>query len=154
MFRNQSLTPKTEDQLNTVRRNAQRLLALVNQLLIFRKLDSEHMQLVVTNHNIVLFLREIFVSFGEMARNNDIDFSFHSSTSFMKVWYDQDKIEKVFYNLLSNAFKYTPTGGEISIAVRSTTSHCLIEVSDNGIGIARRTAPTDLQAILRKGGQL
>lgn len=129
------LSLKLEKQLGGIRENARRLLSLVNQLLVFRKLDSEHSQLSVSKQNVVSFLKKIFASFQEVARINEIDYHFLCDEPIIEVWYDSEKIEKVIFNLLSNAFKYTPRGGAISLTIQRTSTNLIVRVMDNGIGI-------------------
>ncbi|MEO1804426.1 MAG: two-component regulator propeller domain-containing protein [Bacteroidota bacterium] len=121
--------------LGSIRQNAQRLLRLVNQLLNFRSLEHDHKQLEVAEGNIVKFLREISLSFYDQARLHDIQFTFHSQLDEIALWYDRDKLEKVFYNFLSNAFKFTPRGGSISMAILDMPQEVQVKVCDSGPGI-------------------
>jgi len=124
-----------EKQLSLIERNTQRLLNLVNQVLTFRKLATDHNPMEIINSNIVLFLKEIFLPFQETANLRKINYSFKSETPEINAWYDQDKLEKVFFNLLSNAFKFTPDGGSVVMNVSQNDQYIEIRVKDNGIGI-------------------
>ncbi len=124
-------------QLSLIQRNAQRLLNLVNQVLTFRKLATDHEPLKIMHGNIVEFLHEIFLLFSESAIKRDMSYHFISKTSEIQAWYDADKMEKVFFNLLSNAFKFTPDGGEITLAISQDKETIKIEVSDSGVGIEK-----------------
>lgn len=130
------LTENTRDKLDTAERNAQRMLRLVNQILTFRKLATDHTQLQIAKVNLVDFLQEIYHLFTESARRHEIDYHFETSQPIINVWIDQDKMEKVFFNLLSNAFKFTPDGGMISIRILLKKAMVVVRVSDTGIGIA------------------
>ena len=130
-----------ERQLQAIQQNAQRLLRLVNQLLSFRSLEQDHSQLQVAAGNIVKFLREVHLSFQEQARLARIDYCFVSEREDIELWFDRDKLEKVCYNLLANAFKFTPQGGTITLALTDDEREVILEVCDSGPGI-----PTALQA--------
>ncbi|GAB4418127.1 MAG: two-component regulator propeller domain-containing protein [Bacteroidia bacterium] len=124
-----------ERQLQAIRQNAGRLLRLVNQLLDFRSLEQDHSQLQVAPGDIVSFLREVHLSFQEQARMAQIRYEFVSGEAQIELWFDRDKLEKVFYNLLSNAFKFTPDGGGISVQVRAAAAEVQVRVCDSGPGI-------------------
>jgi signal transduction histidine kinase/DNA-binding response OmpR family regulator/ligand-binding sensor domain-containing protein len=140
---NAKLSGYVKDQLGMMHRNSRRLLRLINQLLDFRKLETEHMKLAVAEGNIILFLKEIHMLFSNLANQKQIDYEFNSQVNELNMWYDADKIEKIISNLLSNAFKYTPEGGKIGLGVNLVNdpvhhrSRLQILVSDTGIGIAR-----------------
>jgi len=114
---NGKLSKYVKGQLDLMHRNTSRLLKLINQLLDFRKLETEHMKLAVSEGNIVPFLKETFLLFSNLATQKQIDYELNSQIDELKMWYDADKIEKIISNLLSNAFKYTPEGGKIAITL-------------------------------------
>ena len=122
-------------QLSMIERNAQRLLNLVNQLMTFRKLATDHEPMKIAELNLVLFLEEIFLPFRELARLRNIDYQFQNSSTEIEAWFDEGKLEKVFFNLLSNAFKFTPDGGKISLEVLEEKEFIEIRVTDNGVGV-------------------
>lgn len=122
-------------QLISIQRNAQRLLNLVNQILTFRKLETDHEQMQAAEGNLIAFLRDIYLSFEESARLRGIEYSFKSVELEIRVWFDHEKLEKVFFNLLSNAFKFTPDGGAISFTINPKADRVEIIVRDNGNGI-------------------
>lgn len=124
-----------QKRLKSIERNALRLLNLVNQLLNFRKLESGFSQMKVAQGNIVNFLKEIFLSFKETARLREIDYTFDSEETELNLWYDRDKLEKVFFNILSNAFKFTHNMGEIAIRIENKKDTIEILIEDNGQGI-------------------
>ncbi len=140
---NEKLSAYLKDQLGMMQRNTSRLLKLINQLLDFRKLETEHMKLAVAEGNIILFLKEIYSLFSNVAYQKNIQYEFISPIDELSAWYDADKIEKIISNLLSNAFKYTPEGGKIAISLSlegdsdESDSKLQITVSDNGIGISK-----------------
>ncbi|MEO1449159.1 MAG: response regulator, partial [Bacteroidota bacterium] len=122
--------------LLSVQHHAQRLLHLVNQLLTFRKLETDHTALRAAPGNIVRFLEEVHLSFREHARLRQIGFHFDPAPLQITCWYDRDKLEKVFSNLLANAFKFTPKGGSIHMTVRIEGSTLKARITDSGPGIS------------------
>lgn len=119
-------------------RNAKRLLTLVNQLLDFRKGEMSGHQLSLSEGDIVSYIREVCNSFLLMADKKHIQFSFFSGVESFPMAFDADKIGKVVMNLLSNAFKYTPDGGRVTVMlehVEGERETMEIKVSDTGIGI-------------------
>jgi signal transduction histidine kinase/DNA-binding response OmpR family regulator len=123
--------------LVSVEYNAKRLLYLVNQLLNFRKLEADHEQMQAAEGNLVRFMEEIFLSFQEHARSRSIDYRFERAADQIMVYFDRDKMEKVIFNLLSNAFKFTPDGGSIKLAVMQEDKQAVITVSDTGRGVPK-----------------
>lgn len=124
-------------QLQSVKRNAERLLKLVNQILSFRKLEAGHENVQALQTDMVPFLHDLFSSFEETAKLRKISYDFHSSTSELVAWFDPEKMEKVVFNLLSNAFKFTPDRGVIKLEVDKKEDHLQIRVSDSGNGIKK-----------------
>ena len=140
---NEKLSSIVSDQLGMMRRNTIRLLKLINQLLDFRKLETEHMKLAVSEGDIAQYLKDIFLLFTNVSNQKNIDFQFESSIDKLYIWFDADKIEKIISNLLSNAFKHTPEGGKISVSLNleeesdESDKKVEIRVSDNGKGISK-----------------
>jgi signal transduction histidine kinase/ligand-binding sensor domain-containing protein/DNA-binding response OmpR family regulator len=129
-------------QLNLVQRNAKRLLNLVNQLLDFRKMEVQEVKLHPSIGDIISFVRDISLSFMDIAEKKGIQLAFSSNVDSLEIHFDKDKIEKILFNLLSNAFKYTHDNGMVSInmvyhpPVNAEGDGTLaIEVQDTGIGI-------------------
>ncbi len=123
--------------LHTVYRNSAMLLRLINQLMDFRKLEQNKMQLNASMGNLYLTTREIFESFRELAFQKRIDFTFSSFSKEIPLWYDDGKIEKILYNLLSNAFKYTSEEGSVTFSVHDLNEGFVeIRIEDSGIGIS------------------
>jgi len=123
-------------------KNSHRLLRLINQILDFRKLESNSMQVKVRCIDLVKFYWEIHALFSDKASRKNITFTFVPVVTELKVWADAEKLETIFYNLLSNAFKFTPKGGEIIVSMRpvgaiAEYAHGAAEivVTDSGIGI-------------------
>lgn len=127
---------ETRKKLDVIHKNAQQLLGLINSLLDFRKLDVGAETLCCRQGDIVVFIREVCSVFQEYALERGISFSFLSEVENLNMSFDPVKINKVVSNLLSNAFKYTPDGGEISVHLYSEDDYVCVCVADNGQGIA------------------
>ncbi|MGG7663563.1 hybrid sensor histidine kinase/response regulator transcription factor [Dyadobacter sp. BHUBP1] len=126
-------------QLSLVHRNAQRLLNLVTQMLDFKKLEVEETRFMPERGDIVQFVRQITQTFSDLSEHKHIRYRFESSVESRYADFDQDKLSKVMYNLLSNAFKFTPENGQVTVRLR-TVEHeggeaLEISVEDSGIGI-------------------
>lgn len=129
-------SPALNRRLLTVKKNAGRLTRLVNELMDFRKAESGNMKLNVAPGNIVSFAKEIYISFTYMALKNNIDYRFNCDEETIEVYFDNEQLEKVLFNLLSNAFKFTPDHGIIRLDITKTRdNHVEIRVADNGKGI-------------------
>lgn len=127
------------NQFELIHRNARRLLNLVNQLLDFRKLEVQEIKFNPSEGDIVKFIREVFFSFSDLSEKKNIRFTFQSSIQELETLFDQDKLEKILFNLLSNAFKFTPENGSVSVEVnladKDDSKWLAISVKDSGIGI-------------------
>ncbi len=134
------LTVPVHRKLVSVEHNAKRLLYLVNQLLNFRKLEADHERMEAAEGNVVRFLQEIYLSFQEHARSRQITYGFHTDADPVYLYFDRDKMEKVVFNLLSNAFKFTPDGGRIALRLQQDEHFVRITVQDSGKGV-----PDELQ---------
>ena len=121
--------------LLTIESSANHLLQLINRLMDFRKLENRQSKLQVAEGNIVKFLQEIYLSFTEFAKLKGYTYTFENAQDHIAVFYDRPKLEQVFYNLISNAFKYTPNGGNIAIEIREEANTVYVSVEDSGIGI-------------------
>lgn len=122
--------------LLVIESSANHLLKLINRLMDFRKFENNQFILEAAQGNIVKYIKEIFLSFTEYAKDGDYKFTFESSHDEILVYFDRFKLERVFYNLISNAFRYTPKGGEIAVKIKKEENEISIEVEDTGIGIA------------------
>ncbi len=137
LLNNTRVEHEIKKQLQIIDINAKRLLRLINQLLDFRKQENGKLKLKVAEGNIVKFLGEIILSFQEYARIKKIDLSFNASQQEIKLWYDRNELEKVFFNLLSNAFKFTPEHGKINVSIHDKSpEEVSIIFEDSGHGIS------------------
>lgn len=130
-------------QINMIKTNARRLLNLVNQLLDFRKMEVQELKLHRSSGDFVAFVREVSTSFTDIAEKKNVTFLFDTEIDVLQSSFDHDKIERILFNLLSNAFKFTPGGGHVSVLlnldlIKSTQISKLVEIKiiDTGIGIA------------------
>ena len=122
--------------LGVMYKNAQQLMSLINSLLDFHKLDVGAERLNLKSGNFVNFISEIYISFCVYAEELNINFFLSNDMESLIMPFDQDKVRKIFINLLSNAFKYTPNGGVISIRIKQDNDNVYVSVSDSGRGIA------------------
>ncbi|MDP4276871.1 MAG: two-component regulator propeller domain-containing protein [Bacteroidota bacterium] len=139
--------PVKKKHLNLMLRNARRLLGMVNLLLDFRKTERGLMRIEVKQHDLILLLKEILLTFDELRNRKHIELAFQHQAEVITGWVDAEFINKILFNLLSNSFKFTPDGGKITVGVteitRATVKWVEITVTDNGIGIL----PKDLTYI-------
>ncbi|RZK38724.1 MAG: hybrid sensor histidine kinase/response regulator [Pedobacter sp.] len=132
--------------LQTIKSNADRLMKLVTELLDFRKVEEGHMKFYFGYQDIVPFCNEMFESFQGLAQDGNIKYQFIAPDEPVFVLFDRNQLEKAIFNVLSNAFKFTPVNGEIvfSVSQRKDKPNWVdIDISDNGKGI-----PADMQAQL------
>lgn len=122
--------------LLNIHKNADSLKLLISELLDFRKQEQGLLNLHISLFELQTLLEEHYVMFKELAVNRNIAFSLNVSLEQSPVWGDRRQIRKVINNLLSNAFKYTPDGGRISVELMETPEEYVVVVSDNGIGIS------------------
>ena len=127
--------------LNLAQDSAHNLLRLVNQVLDLSKLETNNVQLKVTQGDIVPFLKGIFYSFDSLAHQKNITQSFSSSEEHIKMYFDSYKMEGIFSNLLSNAFKFSDSGDTIAINIYESKKQVVIELSDTGKGISIENLP-------------
>lgn len=131
------------NQLNLIKRNTKRLLNLVNQLLDFRKLEEGEIKLQPSEGDIVPFLKEVCDYFTDLAQRKKIEFGFYTNISSLHVVFDHSKVERVLFNLLSNAFKFTPESGNIAVNLDQNNiqeegmTQITVSVKDSGIGIPK-----------------
>ena len=122
--------------LNLMRNNAMRLLNLVNQLLDFRKNEVAGLTLHLSEGEIVGFVRNVCHAFAGMSERKNISLKFNSDRQELNMMFDEDKLNKAIMNLLSNAFKFTPEGGTVTVSLTTHSSAIAIRVSDTGTGIS------------------
>jgi signal transduction histidine kinase/ligand-binding sensor domain-containing protein/DNA-binding response OmpR family regulator len=133
-----SIDSKEKGKLQVANRNARRLLKLINELLDLSRLEAGGMELYAENNHFVSFIKNLFFSFESLAAQKNITLKFESEADEITVFFDTDKMEKIFYNLLSNALKFTPENGIIKITIHFLNEHLIeIGVEDTGNGIPK-----------------
>jgi signal transduction histidine kinase len=135
VLEHESLTPTARKHLTLVHKNTERMLRLVNQILDFRKIENRKMKLLLERTDVIILLERVMDNFRLIAEEKHIDFRLHSKTDNISGWIDQDKFEKVMFNLISNAFKYTPDHKSIAVWVSVKDETLVLSVKDEGIGI-------------------
>jgi signal transduction histidine kinase/ligand-binding sensor domain-containing protein/DNA-binding response OmpR family regulator len=160
LVENGSISKNNLNELEVMRTSSRHLLNLINELLDFRRIEMDGIKLRVAEGNFIKFVREIYLSFQSQAATNSIDYKFLSRGVELSMWYDRDQMEKVIYNLISNAFKYTPSQGSITIEVDNDDQFGFLKVIDSGEGIDedklseifKRFYQSENAADLRKSG--
>lgn len=132
--KNRSL--KDKEELGMIYKNAQRLLRLVNQLMDFRKIENNKLQVQASSGDLVTFIGEIVSAFKKVAKAQSIDLQFKCDARAVEAWFDKDMIDKVLFNLLSNAFKFTTENGFVHLTLKENKDTVTIEVEDNGLGMS------------------
>lgn len=140
LLANGKLPAEVKTGLNFIKKNAFRLLRLVNQLMDLRQVEFGKIRLHVSEQDVVAFCNEIILSFSAIAQKRNIDCRFITQHRSYLVWFDADILEKVLFNLLSNAFKFTLDGGSIllELTVDSAQQKLKFSVKDTGIGMTKQ----------------
>ncbi|WP_258104663.1 two-component regulator propeller domain-containing protein [Marinoscillum sp. MHG1-6] len=158
LIKKYTLPEDVKGTLELMNRNAQRLLNLINQIMDFRKIEKGKMELQVGVGDVEAFCRELFEAFQPLAEIKQIDFSLEVGALPGEVWFDKQKMENILYNLLSNAFKYTPHEGKIKMEVMALSGEesklndagldieevrnvVSIKIIDSGSGISEENLP-------------
>ena len=131
------LTSRTRHHLQLVQKNINRMLLLINQVLDFRKIQNKKMGLTIEYRDIIIMLHNIMDNFRLLSEEKNINFSLQTTLPSVFLWIDSDKFEKIIFNLLSNAFKYTPDNKSITLIVMESGQFVSIAVKDEGIGISK-----------------
>lgn len=129
------LSQEIQDDLMLVKENTNRMLRLVNQLLDFRKVQNQKMKLKVSEVDLSVFIPFVMNNFKELSVRHHIDFCFETESEHLRIWIDQDKLETILFNLIANAFKFTPSGKSIVLTLKEEKNRVCIGVRDEGVGI-------------------
>ncbi|MCS3799576.1 signal transduction histidine kinase/ligand-binding sensor domain-containing protein/DNA-binding response OmpR family regulator [Chitinophagaceae bacterium OAS944] len=130
---------KPDSELGIVYRNARRMLSLADQLLLFRKAESGMDTIKPTKLNLHHLAWDVYLCFVQQARLQNISYTFTCANETLEIYADREKLEIIIYNLLSNAFKYTPVNGAIAFTVIEQEGNILITIADTGAGIPNQT---------------
>lgn len=127
---------KAKEMIPLMYRNAKELLSLINQILDFRKFELGMAKLELTNSDIFSFAHEIAANFKQIANKKKIQYEINIPNETLYIYFDTEKIQRLIYNLLSNAMKFTPEYGKVSIMLEKNQDNVLVVVKDSGIGIS------------------
>lgn len=133
------LSPDTASSVRMMARSTNRLMRLVNQLMDFRKMEKGKLQPALEQADVIAFIRGICSSFNDRAALKKMDFHYLPQVPSYTMYIDKEKLDKIIYNLLSNAFKYTPAEGHISCSAMADEARkvLVISVKDSGVGIPK-----------------
>ena len=135
ILRNETLTESVKEQLTLVQRNTDRMLRLINQILDFRKIQNNKMKLLIEDIHTGNFVTEICKNFSKLAEERKIKFEITDLSNNAILCVDKDKFEKIIFNLLSNAFKFTSPGNSIEVMIKEDKETISVLVKDSGIGM-------------------
>lgn len=150
--------PVSLSQLNLIKQNGDRLQDLINQIMDLRKIESGRLTLNLTEMDVVLYTRQLVESFRAKAENRNISYEFDSETESLMMSLDQRKYEKILFNLISNAIKFTPDGGMITVNLRQIKDnsdgrkYIEVSVSDTGCGIRPENLPLVFERFYQESG--
>ncbi len=133
------LNPSVYNRVLKIYKNARHMRDLVSELLDFRKQEQGFLKLKVEYMDIVSFTKEIYMSFYEYALKHSVNYKFEHMEEKLNLWFDPVQLQKVIFNLLSNAFKYTKAKGSITVSIRKIKNEVEIRVEDDGVGISKES---------------
>lgn len=122
--------------LSNMQQSTNRLLRLINQLLEFRRLQNNKLSLSLVETDIVQFIHDIYIGFHDIADNRHVSYTFIPFQKTFSMYIDRGHVDKIVYNLLSNAFRYTPEHGSINVGIKSADGKIVVSVADTGVGIS------------------
>lgn len=135
MLQSSDTVGRFREHLQSVYRNAWHMRNLISELLDFRKQEQGFLKLRVEKKDLVPFVQQIYMCFADYARQREIDYNLEVEDESINLWFDPVQLQKVIFNLLSNAFKYTSAKGSITVKIEKQVSTVTVSVSDTGVGI-------------------
>ena len=135
ILEHETLTTNARKHLTLVHKNTERMLHLVNQILDFRKIENKKMKVLLEKTDVLSLLQKVMDNFRLIAEEKNINYQLETNQEAIETWIDQDKFEKIIFNLLSNAFKYTPANKSITVIANVESSRLIVSIKDEGIGI-------------------
>lgn len=135
LLQNSSLSPNIYNKILKVYKHTYQMRRLISELLDFRKFEQKHVVLNVMEKDLVSFVKEIYLSFYEYSASHHITYTFNSKNNHLTAWFDPDQMQKVIYNLLTNAFKFTRIQGIIEVIISEKEDTIDLQIVDNGVGI-------------------
>lgn len=145
VLEHETLSTNARKHLTLVHKNTERMLRLVNQILDFRKIENKKMKVLLEKTNVIALLQKVMDSFRLIAEEKNINYQLQTNQEAISAWIDQDKFEKIIFNLLSNAFKYTPANKSITVYANVEEDKLIVSVTDEGIGIDPKKQQTLFQ---------
>lgn len=136
LLQNENLSLSVQRKLQRIYKNSLNMRNLITELLDFRKQEQGYVSLCVEKYDLIQFVQDIFDSFKDYAEKRGIDYHFYHAEQTLEAWFDASQMQKVVFNLLSNAFKYTPANGSISVKIAIVKGMIEIKVTDSGCGIS------------------
>lgn len=136
LLQNEKIKTTAGRNLKLIHKNVFRLLRLINQLIEYRKIEHNKMRISASKNNLIEFIQEILESFQHNAKKHNIDLRLVTKEPQLMVWFDANMLDKVIFNLLSNALKFTSANGTIHIYVRKEEDYIYVDVKDNGSGMS------------------
>lgn len=150
-----SFPPTVYNKILKISKNANRMRALINELMEFRKLEQHFVSLRVSKQDLISFLKDIYLSFKELSIQKQVTFQFSSSlNNELLLWFDAYQLQKVFFNLISNAFKYTREGGTIDMVIKNEEDVVTVQVIDNGAGLSAEEAKRIFDPFYQAGNNI
>lgn len=143
ILKTEKISPNVRTQLEIVESNCNRMLRLINEILDFRKIQNKKMRLKIQETQLAALVEKTCANFTKEAYDKHINFQIENLAPDLAVWIDREKVDIILYNLLSNAFKFTPAGKAIKVTVAEKPNFAIIKVSDEGVGI-----PSDKRSLL------
>ena len=137
ILKNHELKPEVRDQLTIVQSNTERMLRLVNQILDFRKIQNNKMRLRIEEFAPGAYIKEICSNFVKIAEEKGVILEINDHSGDETIWADKDKVEKIVYNLITNAVKFTPKGKKVTITLKRNDEKLELIVADQGIGLSK-----------------
>lgn len=135
ILKTEKISESVREQLEIVQNNCDRMLRLINEILDFRKIQNKKMRLKIQETDLAALAEKTCANFSKEAYDKHINFEVEVKAPDLKVWIDREKVDIILYNLLSNAFKFTPAGKSIKVVIAQKPNFALLQVSDEGVGI-------------------
>ncbi len=137
IINNEDVSEPVRNQLQVVHKNTERMIRLLNQILDFRKLQYNNLRLRIEETLLADCVRKSCSHFDEIAREQNIDFKIIDESGGVLVWLDQNALDTIIFNLVSNSFKFTPGGKSVIINILVTDNEAIVRVTDEGIGMSK-----------------
>ena len=152
MMQKEDLSNQINKRIQRIYRNAWHMRNLISELLDFRKQEQGYLKLKIEEGNLVSFTRQIYMCFNEFAQKKDMTYRFECTESSISAWFDPRQLQKVIFNLISNAFKYSHDNGTITVEVKRSNNNAIVSVTDSGIGIPEEELSRIFERFYRGNG--